>query len=69
MEDADHLHQGGEQLTIERLIPVNTLAPGRYMIEVIGFDLLTNETVTRSTEFIVKPAPAKGLVPLRPSLY
>lgn len=66
---ADHLHQGGEQLTIERLIPVNTLAPGRYTIEVTAIDLLTNETVTRSTEFTVKPAPAKALVPLRPSLY
>ena len=69
VEDADHLHQGGEQLTIERFIPVNTLAPGRYTIEVIGVDLLTNETVVRSTEFSVKPAPAKALVPLRPSLY
>jgi hypothetical protein len=69
VESADHLHQGGEQLTIERLIPVNTLAPGRYAIEVAGIDLLTNETVTRSTEFAVKPAPAKALVPLRPSLY
>lgn len=69
VESAEHLHQGGEQLTIERLIPVNTLAPGRYTIEVTGIDLLTNETVTRSTEFTVKPAPAKSLVPLRPSLY
>jgi GWxTD domain-containing protein len=69
VESADHLHQGGEQLTIERLIPVNTLAPGRYTIEVTGIDLLTNETVTRSTEFTVKTAPAKALVPLRPSLY
>src|SRR5919108_994463 len=68
VESADHLHQGGEQLTIERLIPVNTLAPGRYTIEVTGIDLLTNETVTRSTEFTVKTAPAKALVPLRPSL-
>lgn len=69
MESPDHLHQGGEQFTIERLIPVNALAPGRYTIEVTAIDLLTNETVTRTTEFIVKAAPAKALVPLRPSLY
>lgn len=69
VEDPGHLHQGGEQLTIERLIPVNALAPGHYTIEVTGIDLLTNETVTRSTEFTVKPAPSKALVPLRPSLY
>ena len=69
VESADHLHQGGEQLTIERLIPVNTLPPGRYTIEVTAIDLLTNETVIRSTEFMVRPAPAKALVPLRPSLF
>lgn len=69
IEGADHLHQGGEQLTIERLIPVSTLAPGLYTIEVTAIDLLTNETVIRSTEFTVKPALAKALVPLRPSLY
>ena len=69
LESADHLHQGGEQLTIERLIPASSLAPSRYTIEVTAIDLLTNETVIRSTEFTVKPAPAKALVPLRPSLY
>lgn len=69
VENADHLHQGGEQLTIERLIPVSTLAPGRYTMEVTAIELLTDETVIRSTEFTVKPAPAKALVPLRPSLY
>lgn len=69
VESADHLHQGGEQLTIEHLIPVNTLAPGLYTIEVTAIDLLTNEAVIRSTEFTVKPARAKALVPLRPSLY
>ncbi len=69
LETADHLHQGGEQLTIERLIPVSSLAPGRYTIEVTAIDLVTNETVIRSADFTVKAAPAKALVPLRPSLF
>jgi hypothetical protein len=69
VEDADHLHQGGEQLTIERMIPVSSLTPGHYHIEVTAIDLLTNETVIRATEFTIRPAPAKALVPLRPSLY
>jgi predicted phage tail protein len=69
VETADHLHQGGEQLTIERLIPVSFLAPGRYTIEVTAIDLVTNETVIRSAELTVRPAPARALVPLRPSLY
>jgi GWxTD domain-containing protein len=58
VETADHLHQGGEQLTIERFIPVNSLAPGRYTVEVTAIDLISNETVIRTAEFTVKPAPA-----------
>lgn len=59
VETADHLHQGGEQLTIERFIPVSSLAPGGYTIEITSIDLLTNETVIRSSDFTVKPAPVK----------
>lgn len=58
VETPEHLHQGGEQLTIERFIPVNSLSPGRYTIEVSSLDLLTNETVIRSADFTVKAAPA-----------
>ena len=57
VETPDHLHQGGEQLTIERLIPVASLTPGRYSIEVTAIDLLTNDTVIRAAEFTVKSAP------------
>ncbi len=61
VENPDHLHQGGEQLTVERLIPVASLLPGRYSIEVTAIDLLTNETVIRTVDFMVKPAPAPKL--------
>ncbi len=57
VETADLLHQGGEQLTIERLIPVASLVPGRYTIEVTAIDLLTNDTVIRSADFTVKSTP------------
>jgi GWxTD domain-containing protein len=67
VETADHLHQGGEQLTIERFIPVSFLAPGRYTIEVSAIDLLSNETVIRTTEFTVKPAPTVKPGATRPS--
>jgi GWxTD domain-containing protein len=66
VETADHLHQGGEQLTIERLIPVAPLPPGRYAIEVTAVDLLTNDTVTRTADFIVKPPPSKPTATVRP---
>jgi GWxTD domain-containing protein len=57
VETPDRLHQGGEQLTIERLIPVASLVPGRYTIEVTAIDLLTADTVIRTADFTVKPAP------------
>ena len=59
VETEDHLYQGGEQVTIERFIPVGSLAPGRYAIEVTAIDQLTNETVMRSSDFTVKLAPVK----------
>jgi GWxTD domain-containing protein len=57
VETPEHLHQGGEQVTIERLIPVASLAPGRYTMEVTAIDLLTNETVIRNANFTVISAP------------
>ncbi len=68
VETADHLHQGGEQLTIERLIPVSSLAPGHYTIEVTAIDLLTNETVIRNSEFTIKPESVKT-APAKPSVF
>jgi GWxTD domain-containing protein len=67
VETPDHLHQGGEQLTVERLIPVASLAPGRYTIEVTAIDLLTNDTVIRTADFTVKaPPPLKPGTAVRP---
>jgi GWxTD domain-containing protein len=60
VETADHLHQGGEQLTIERLIPVASLLPGRYTIEVTAIDLLTSDTIVRTADFTVRAAPASN---------
>lgn len=68
VETADHLHQGGEQLTIQRYLPVDSLAPGRYSIEVIAIDLLTNQTITRAADFTLVPAPAKPKVTVRPPI-
>ncbi|HTQ96568.1 MAG TPA: GWxTD domain-containing protein [Candidatus Acidoferrum sp.] len=63
VETPEHLHHGGEQLTIERFLPVSSLQPGRYTIQVIAIDLLTNQTVTRSSPFTVKPTNAKPVAP------
>jgi len=55
---SDELKQTGDQVTIERLLPLATLAPGKYTLEVNATDLLANVTISRSAEFSVK-APAE----------
>jgi GWxTD domain-containing protein len=55
VETPDDLHQGGEQLTIHRFIPVSALSPGHYTIEVTAIDLVTEQTVIRTADFIVIP--------------
>jgi GWxTD domain-containing protein len=59
VETPEHLHQNGEQLTIERFVPIAGLAAGKYTMEVSAIDLLSNETIIRSTEFTVKAAAEK----------
>jgi GWxTD domain-containing protein len=60
-ESSGDMKQTGDQVTIERLLPLATLAPGRYTLEVSATDALANQTISRSAEFTVKqPAvPAK----------
>ncbi len=65
VETADHLHQGGEQLTIQRYLPVNSLAPGKYTIEVIAVDLLSRETIIRTADFTLIPADPRRKEPAR----
>jgi hypothetical protein len=63
VETADHLHQGGEQLTIQRYLPVDSLAPGKYVVEVVAIDLLSNETIIRTADFTVMPAASRRKEP------
>jgi GWxTD domain-containing protein len=55
-ESSEQLHQTGEQITLERLVPVASLAPGRYLLVVTARDLLSGETLERQTEFTLKVA-------------
>ncbi len=54
-ESSEQLQQSREQITIERNLPLSSLAPGRYSLEVYVIDLVTNQTVTRSADFAVTP--------------
>ena len=56
-ESSEPLQQSREQITIERNLPLMSLVPGHYSLEVYVIDLLTNQTVTRTADFAVKPPP------------
>ena len=54
-ETSEEMKQTGEQVTIERLLPLATLAPGKYSLEVVATDTLSKKTVSKTADFIVKP--------------
>jgi GWxTD domain-containing protein len=56
-ETSEDMKQTGEQVTIERLLPLATLTPGKYSLEVVATDGLSNKTISKSADFVVK-APA-----------
>jgi GWxTD domain-containing protein len=56
-ETSVDMKQTGDQVTIERLLPLQTLAPGKYTLEVNATDTLSNQTISRSADFTVKAAP------------
>jgi len=53
-ETSADMKQTGDQVTIERLLPLATLTPGKYTLEVNATDLLSKVTISRSAEFSVK---------------
>ena len=57
---ADKLPQHGEELTLEQLITLGSLAPGKYQLEVAITDNLTKQTITPTADFTVRPSPASA---------
>jgi GWxTD domain-containing protein len=55
-ETSAEMKQTGDQVTIERLLPLATLAPGKYTLEVSATDKLAQSTISRSADFSVKGA-------------
>jgi len=53
-ETSADMKQTGDQVTIERLLPLATLSPGKYTLEVSATDKLAQTTISRSAEFSVK---------------
>src|SRR6266705_1793212 len=57
-ETSGEMKQTGDQVTIERLLPLGTLTPGKYTLEVSATDSLANQTILRTADFTVKPPSA-----------
>jgi hypothetical protein len=56
---SDKLPEHGEELTLENMITLGSLAPGKYKLEVAVTDNLTKQTITPTTDFTVRPLAAK----------
>jgi hypothetical protein len=57
-ESSEGMKQTGEQVTIERFLPLATLAPGKYTLQVDATDTLSKQTISRTADFTVKAAQA-----------
>ncbi len=59
-ESSTEMNQTGDQVTLERLLPLATLSPGKYTLQVNATDTLSNQTISRTAEFSIKnPVEAK----------
>ena len=50
-ETSEEMKQTGEQVTIERLLPLATLTPGKYSLEIVATDTNTSKTVSKTADF------------------
>ena len=53
---AEKLPQHGEEMTLEQLITLGSLTPGKYQLEIAVTDNLAKQTITPVADFTVKPA-------------
>src|SRR5215470_10559141 len=53
-ETSEDLKQTGEQVTIERFLPLATLSPGKYTFQVDATDVHSNQSISRTADFTVK---------------
>jgi GWxTD domain-containing protein len=52
-EDLSNLEGSSSQMTIEKLLPLQSLQPGRYVIRLKVNDKVKNQTLTQSAEFSI----------------
>jgi GWxTD domain-containing protein len=64
---ADKVPQHGEEMTIENRITLASLPPGKYQLAIAVTDNLAKQTITPTTDFTVKAAPAAAPAPAAPA--
>jgi GWxTD domain-containing protein len=55
-ETTSDLQQTGEQVTLEKILPLQSIAPGRYKLEIVVTDNVGKASISPSAEFTVKAA-------------
>jgi len=53
-ETSEEMKQTGDQVTIERWLPLASLAPGKYSIEINATDGIANQSISKTAEFTIK---------------
>jgi GWxTD domain-containing protein len=56
-ETSADMKQTGQQVTIERWMPLASLPPGKYTLQVDATDTRSNQTISRTADFTVKAPP------------
>ena len=66
-ETSEDLKQTGDQVTIERLLPLATMRPGKYTLEVSATDNLSQTSILRTADFSIRnPLEAKTAANVTP---
>ena len=58
MENSGSIHRDGEQVTLNRQLPLALFAPGHYTLEIKVEDNFSHQIITRSADFEISAAPA-----------
>jgi len=53
-ETSAEMKQTGDQVTIERWLPLASLAPGKYTLEIDAKDGISNQSISKSADFTVR---------------
>jgi GWxTD domain-containing protein len=53
-ETSEEMKQTGDQVTIERWLPLATLVPGKYSIEINATDGISNQSISKTADFTIR---------------